>query len=108
MRDTDTMPDFPGLGTTPVYRMPVQVQDKDGKCVGCVSVSELEKVDGKYEAIVIGDKLPEIYGNMMEVLAYWVMLIEWKGDVAERFGLGIISVKAWHETDPLWRDIRLG
>lgn len=40
-----------------------------------------------------------------------VMVIEWKGDVAERVGIGIIralSLKTALDPGPQWREITLG
>jgi hypothetical protein len=90
------------------FSMPVEVKDEDGKRIGCVSVLPLDEVDGIFEAIVLAEKLPKTDEHTKLALGYWIMLIEWKGEVAERIGLGLITVKGWHGTDPVWRDVKLG
>jgi hypothetical protein len=105
---SDELERLPELGHTPVFLMPVEVQNEDGTCIGYVSVWPLHEVDDVFEAIVVAEKLAEVDQYTESVLAYWIMLIEWKGEVAERIGLGLITMKGWHETEPEWKDVKLG
>lgn len=101
-------PDCPELGRVGPVPMPLAVLSQGGKCVGCASISRLEDFDREVEAIIVAKKLPDIRRDSKSLLSHWIMIIEWKGDIAERIGLGLITDEAWQETGPVWRDIKLG
>lgn len=100
------LPDCPELGRTMVYAMPTEIRNETGKCVGCCSMFE-EEVDGLYEAIVVAQKLYRDDDDSIVLPSYWIIIIQWKGQVAERIGLGLITSTAWNETGPTWRDVKL-
>jgi len=52
--------------------------------------------------------LKDVKVNLVAVLTYWIMIIEWKGEVAERIGLGVVTAESWSKTNPVWRDVKLG
>jgi hypothetical protein len=106
MRTWEGNPECPEVGYVGPVPMPLAVLSQAGKCVGCASISLVD--DGELEAIIVAKKLPDITKNPRALLSYWIMIIEWKRDVAERIGLGVITNEAWHETGPVWRDIKLG
>jgi hypothetical protein len=108
MRNRGKPPDCPDVGRVGPAPKPLAVLSQAGKCVGCASISLVDDFDGEHEAIIVAKKLPDISGNSMVLSSHWVMIIEWRGDVAERIGLGIIIDEAWHEMGPVWRDIKLG
>jgi hypothetical protein len=89
--------------------MPLALLNEAGKCIGRASISKGDDdFDGEFEAIVIADKLNDVKVNLVAVLTYWIMIIEWKGEVAERIGLGVVTAESWSKANPVWRDVQLG
>jgi hypothetical protein len=101
-------PSLAEFGSAMVSMMPLEVRDETGVCIGCVTLSPLREVNGMFEAIILAEKIAEFDASTEPAQAYWIMLIEWNGDLAQRTGFGLITVKGWHETHPEWRDIKLG
>ncbi|PMD45943.1 HET-domain-containing protein [Hyaloscypha variabilis F] len=102
--------DCPEVGSL-IYSssMPLAVLSEAGKCIGRASISKGDNdFDGEFEAIVIADKLKHAEGNLVAVLTYWIMIIEWKGELAERIGLGVVTAESWSKANPVWRDVKLG
>jgi hypothetical protein len=89
--------------------MPLAVLNEVGKCIGRASISKGDnEIDGEFEAIVIAEKSEDVKVNLVAVLPYWIMIIEWKGEVAERIGLGVVTAESWSKANPMWRDVKLG
>lgn len=102
-------PQCPEVGKLMPNLMPLAVLNQAGKCVGRVSISgDDHEFDGEFEAMVIAQKLKDVQKNLVAQLSYWIMIIAWKGEVAERTGLGVITAEGWDETKPVWRDTKLG
>ena len=99
----------PEVGRLMPGSMPLAVLNEAGKCIGRASISKGDDdFDGEFEAIVLADKLKDVKVNLVAVLTYWIMIIEWKGEVAERIGLGVVTAESWSKTNPVWRDVKLG
>jgi hypothetical protein len=62
-----TLPNLTELGITGVG-LPVEVKDEHGKCIGFVFVLLFDKVDGKFEGIVLDEELPKIDDHTTSVL----------------------------------------
>lgn len=108
MRKREETPECPEVGYVGPVAMRLAVLNQAGKCVGRACISLVEDFDGEVEAIIVAKKLPDVKKDSRVLLSHWIMIIEWKGDVAERIGLGVITDEAWQETGPVWRDIKLG
>jgi len=99
----------PEVGRLMPGSMPLALLNEAGKCIGRASISKGDDdFDGEFEAIVIADKLNDVKVNLVAVLTYWIMIIEWKGEVAERIGLGVVTAESWSKANPVWRDVQLG
>lgn len=101
-------PECPEVGRLLPSLMPLAVLSETGKRVGRVSISKADDISGEFEAIVIADKLKDVRANLVAVLTYWIMIIEWKGEVAERIGLGVVTADGWSKTKPVWKNVKLG
>ena len=99
----------PEVGRLMPGSMPLAVLNEAGKCIGRASISKGDDdFDGEFEAIVLADKLKDVKVNLVAVLTYWIMIIEWKGEVAERIGLGVVTAESWSKANPVWTDVKLG
>jgi hypothetical protein len=108
MRDGQAKVECPEVGFVLPHSMPLAVLNQVGKCVGYSSISLADDIDEEFEAIVLVEKLPDESKEDLEApLSFWIMVIEWKREIAERIGLGLVSRKDWQGTRPVWRDIKL-
>jgi len=109
MRDERAQEECPEVGFVLPHLMPLAVMNQAGKCIGYASISLVDDdIDEEVEAIVLAEKLPDEGKESLEApLSFWIMIIEWKGEIAERVGLGLVTGKDWQEMRPVWRDIKL-
>jgi hypothetical protein len=79
--------------------MPLAVMNEAGKCIDRASISKGDNdSDEEFEAVVIADNLENIEMNFAAVMTYWIMITEWKGEVAEKIGLGVVTTEKLIET----------
>jgi hypothetical protein len=86
------------------------ILDEEGARLGCIKLDGIEESaffdsPDSFEFIVFLS-LPPHWED--EVWRYFIMLLEWKGPIAERRGISLVDGSAFARSRPQWKEIVLG